>query len=273
MLRTRIITALCLLGAFLAVYFTGSAFVWLGMCAVIAGTAGWEWARMTPLAPGAVYYGLSCAGIVIMMGWPGRSAEGSVLLWLVSVLFWIVCVPLWMRTRWVLKSPALAAIVGGIVIISSTLALNFLGGYKIELLLLLLIPVWIADIAAYFAGRAFGRHKLAPNISPGKTWEGVVGALLAVLLYGLLVGAWAVWHDGRAGEGPNLLQWLLLAVLLMVYTGLSILGDLFESLMKRQAGVKDSSHLLPGHGGVLDRIDSLTSTLPLIAFLLASVVV
>ena len=113
--------------------------------------------------------------------------------------------------------------------------------------------VWLADSAAYFAGKNFGRHKLAPEISPGKTWEGVAGALLAVTFYGLVICYYM--HISR---------WLIVGLWLMVV--LSIMGDLFESLLKRQAGVKDSSHLLPGHGGVLDRIDGLIPTLPLVLF-------
>jgi phosphatidate cytidylyltransferase len=117
--------------------------------------------------------------------------------------------------------------------------------------------VWIADIGAYFAGRAFGRHKLAPQISPGKTWEGALGATLALVSYGLLV---LDFRGLLAGFGAGAMLWLVLG--LVALTAVSICGDLFESLLKRQAGVKDSGQLLPGHGGVLDRIDSLTSTLP-----------
>jgi len=116
--------------------------------------------------------------------------------------------------------------------------------------------VWIADIAAYFTGRAFGRRKLAPQISPGKTWEGAYGATVGVLVYGLaMYGLFAPSN----GVSP-----LLLVPVLLLLTAVSIIGDLFESLLKRQAGIKDSSQLLPGHGGILDRIDSLTSTLPLV---------
>ena len=124
--------------------------------------------------------------------------------------------------------------------------------------------VWIADIAAYFSGRAFGRHKLAPSVSPGKTWEGAVGAVVAVILYGL-----ALRHFYPQMYAPIFTQapLALLIVGLVVLTAISIIGDLFESLLKRQAGIKDSSNLLPGHGGVLDRIDSLTSTLPMVALL------
>jgi len=119
--------------------------------------------------------------------------------------------------------------------------------------------VWVADIAAYFAGRAWGRHKLAPSISPGKTWEGVGGAVVGVMAYGV---------GGALVAGISPLAKLVWAPLLVALTAVSIVGDLFESMIKRQAGVKDSSNLLPGHGGFLDRLDSQTSTLPLAALIL-----
>jgi phosphatidate cytidylyltransferase len=117
--------------------------------------------------------------------------------------------------------------------------------------------VWIADSAAYFSGRAFGRRKLAPRISPGKTWEGVAGALLALLLYGMLMNGL---------QSVASLPLLLLMIVVLFY--FSVLGDLFESWIKRVAGMKDSGTLLPGHGGVLDRIDALTSALPIAAGML-----
>jgi phosphatidate cytidylyltransferase len=116
--------------------------------------------------------------------------------------------------------------------------------------------VWMADIAAYFAGRRFGKHKLAPRISPGKTWEGVLGGMLGVSLYVLMV-----WSFSASVHQLVSLPVILLAS--WFWVALAVVGDLFESAIKRQAGVKDSGSLLPGHGGLLDRIDALTSTLPL----------
>ena len=124
--------------------------------------------------------------------------------------------------------------------------------------------VWVADTGAYFFGRTFGSHKLAPSISPGKTWEGAVGGGLTVIVYGFVFSSKlpAVLSD----------SFVLLLSALILLTVISIMGDLFESLLKRQAGLKDSSNVLPGHGGVLDRIDSLTSTLPLVALVWLTVV-
>jgi phosphatidate cytidylyltransferase len=141
---------------------------------------------------------------------------------------------------------------GWLVLLPTSFALYQLRAVDPLLLLGFMATVWISDTAAYFIGRAFGKHKLAPNISPGKTWEGVAGALGVVFVYALL---WSYF----AGQE---VQPKFLIPLLLVIVVLGILGDLFESLMKRQAGLKDSGNILPGHGGILDRIDALTSTLP-----------
>ena len=125
--------------------------------------------------------------------------------------------------------------------------------------------VWVADIAAYFAGKAFGRRKLAPKVSPGKTWEGVVGAMAGVLVYGTVLDVVAHLWDIPISFIFVPSEGIPAVVLMLVLAGLSVVGDLFESWMKRGAGLKDSSGLLPGHGGLLDRIDALTSTLPLAA--------
>jgi phosphatidate cytidylyltransferase len=124
--------------------------------------------------------------------------------------------------------------------------------------------VWVADIGAYFAGKTFGRHKLAPHISPGKTWEGVAGGVTAVLVLSL-VGLLLVPDSGDAVFSSRLvvqLGWPLSAGILLALALLSVAGDLYESLLKRHAGVKDSGAILPGHGGVLDRIDALIPTMP-----------
>jgi phosphatidate cytidylyltransferase len=130
-----------------------------------------------------------------------------------------------------------------------------------QLLLGIMVLVWVADSAAYFTGRKFGKHKLAPSISPGKTWEGVLGALVGVSVYVLVV-----WVLIDLSHLIMFIPMILLAS--WCWVGLAVMGDLFESAVKRQAGVKDSGALLPGHGGLLDRIDALTSTLPLAALAL-----
>jgi phosphatidate cytidylyltransferase len=171
------------------------------------------------------------------------------------VVFWLVIVPAWLYFRWPVRDRLLLGVAGALVLLPFWHALTWLQLTPGRLLAAMGV-VWIADIAAYFTGRAVGRHKLASQISPGKTWEGVAGAAIAVVLYWSAI-EWLVPGFGRQFRGG--------VVLVVVLTAVGILGDLFESWMKRLAGVKDSGRLLPGHGGVLDRVDALTSTLPLAA--------
>ena len=172
---------------------------------------------------------------------------------LVSTFFWVIVSPVWLVTRYEIRNKYLLMVVGLVLIIPIWFAMMSLRNLGPWLLLGVMMVVWIADSAAYFVGKRFGRHKLAPMISPGKTWEGVFGALIAVTIYALILCT--ILNES---------YWLVVG--LWAITVLSIMGDLLESLMKRQAGVKDSGSILPGHGGVLDRIDGLTSTLPLAVF-------
>jgi phosphatidate cytidylyltransferase len=167
------------------------------------------------------------------------------------------------RARW------LAALTGLLVLVPAWLALVELRNVGPLLLLLLMSVAWISDIAAYFTGRRFGRHKLAPSISPGKTWEGVLGAVLAVGLYALL---WSMVWRGQFPHALKSMRFGTFGMLLFLWllTVLGIYGDLFESALKRQAGVKDSGAMLPGHGGALDRIDALTAVLPVAALIYLS---
>ncbi len=162
-----------------------------------------------------------------------------------------------------IRSPQAAGMVLAFVLVLATwfALMQFLFEGAVVLLSVLFI-VWVADTAAYFAGRAFGRRKLAPHISPGKTWAGVVGAVLAVVLVALVVyqvAAGATIYSNALFAAVGTLSAVLMLALLVA---MSVIGDLFESLLKRQAGVKDSSQLLPGHGGVLDRVDALVPVLP-----------
>ena len=175
-------------------------------------------------------------------------------LYLPSALFWLLLVPLWMRYRWALPKGAPGVMAGLVLLLPAWLALIQLRQAGELVLLAIMATVWLADCAAYFVGRRFGRRKLAPSISPGKTWEGALGAVVAVMAYGFFL------VPASFNLNP-----VLLLLLMALLTAISIIGDLFESLLKRQAGLKDSSNILPGHGGVLDRIDSLTSTLPMVA--------
>jgi phosphatidate cytidylyltransferase len=182
-----------------------------------------------------------------------------------ATLFWLVVAPPWLATRWKPASALPLAIVGWIVLIGAWVAIVQLQARSPWLALAAMAIVWIADTAAFFAGRAFGRQKLAPQVSPGKTWEGVYGGLAAVAVYALVLVPLAA-DSGFAGAVSPLAVtvWVGCAVAL---AGLSVVGDLCESLLKRQAGVKDSGRLLPGHGGILDRVDALLAAMPAAALL------
>jgi len=264
MLGARVATALVLVAAFLAAVFWLPLAPWRAVVAAVVGTAAWEWAGLAGWRSSArTGYGLmtaAAAWILIVIALPGGSPRPeAAFVFAIAAGYWIVVAPWWLRQKWRIRSALIGCLVGWLVLLPPALALVQLRELSPILLLAAMALVWVADIAAYFAGRAWGRRKLAPSISPGKTWEGVIGASAAVLLYGLGV-LFASGQGALLGFGTL----ALFAGSLVVMTALSILGDLFESLLKRQAGVKDSSHLLPGHGGVLDRIDSLTSTLPLV---------
>jgi len=237
---------------------------WIGFVSVVLGIAGWEWGGLCRWAARQrILYGVISAALSLLLGviaTQENAAGGLVfpLAFIASTAFWIVFGFAWLARGWQLGAGPGAALVGFIVLLPTALAMMFLRGLDPWWLLGAMAIVSIADIAAYFSGRAFGRRKLAPSISPGKSWEGVYGALVAVVIYGLVTLV-------SAGARFSPVMWGVVVFALLLLTGISVAGDLFESLLKRQAGIKDSSHLLPGHGGILDRIDSLTSTLPVVA--------
>lgn len=270
MLRTRVITALVLLALVLpSLFFLPQAW-WAILVAVFIGVGAWEWGGLLGLGETArrllgVALALLCSAVSLLaptaMGigsGEGLGAPWVLACYAVAAAFWCVVVPLWLRAKWRLPHGLSGVLIGSVVLFPTWLALVQLRIPGPGILLAILAVVWMADIAAYFSGKAFGKHKLAPSISPGKTWEGAIGAGLGVVLYGVAL------RIGFAFEPVVLPLWVLC---LVAVTAISIIGDLYESMLKRQAGIKDSSNVLPGHGGVLDRIDSLTSTLPVVALL------
>lgn len=271
MLRTRVLTALLLLAGFLAFLFLLPFSGWLIVVSLVAGLGGWEWGGLIRLERSKrVLYALAALASSLLFGWiafdPGsgmvRQEQFLMGVLALAALFWLLVVPAWLRAKWNIEALLPGLLAGAIVLLPACLALMQLRAFDPVLLLACMAAVWAADIAAYFCGRRFGRHKLAPSISPGKTWEGAAGAIVAVMAYGA-VTAWL------AGVFPAATADVVVSMsILLALTAVSILGDLFESMAKRQAGVKDSGEILPGHGGVLDRIDSLTSTLPLVGLVL-----
>ena len=255
-LERRLLTA----GGFgltlLLVLFLAPDGAWLGLTAALTTAAAWEWARLfrRPARQAVLYAGATLATALGV-----AQFADHILPYLIATLFWLLLAPLWLFRRWRLPPPLLAAVVGWILLLPTFLAMLHLRDQGPFVLIAALAIAIVADTAAYFIGRAFGRHKLAPSISPGKTVEGALGASLTIALYAF---ALALWAPLPAGVG----LWHALAAFMLLFL-LSLVGDLFESWIKRQAGVKDSGGWLPGHGGLLDRIDSVIAVLPVAALL------
>jgi len=268
MLATRILTAVILLPLVLAALFLLSPTGWgvVALAAIAAAAA--EWASLAGFrkpvwllfVAATLLFG---CGLLFAQaagfdgGWPDVVVLG---ICGAATAFWVLVAPLWLRFRWKPSSQVGAACTGWLVLIGAWVAVVELQAHSPWLVLAAMAIVWVADTAAYFAGRAFGKRKLAPEISPGKTWEGVYGALAAVAVYALALVplAAAAGYTGIVAPAA-IAAWVAFALAL---TALSVAGDLFESLLKRHAGVKDSGKLLPGHGGVLDRTDALLAAMP-----------
>jgi len=267
MLKTRVITALVLLAILLPILYLNNFFAFATVTVVFFAAGIWEGFRLFRSNRPELLAGVwtvAFAFIVFVTGLPS-----------VRALFGL-CVALWV-IRFVpalgLGLPKLET--AGNRLLSVTYSLAVLGCFIAIVslfqhsplyLLSVMAIVWIADIGAYFAGKGFGRHKLAPSISPGKSWEGAIGGWLAVLVVGAIV---AMYVDGDTFVGRLYAQfgWLGFVAVMSLLVAASVVGDLFESQLKRRAGIKDSSNLLPGHGGVLDRIDALIPVLPLAALI------
>lgn len=294
MLRQRVVTALILLAVLLPTIFVLPAWTWAAVTLVFLAVGAREWvalldasaataggveragAQVAPAGPraGVVAAGVAIAGLALLgwrlgVGWPD---------WLplaVSIAatgWWCLAAPLRLRSHRALGGGWLLA---AALLLACWVALIELHALGPLVLLVAMAIVWIADIGAYFVGRAIGRRKLAPAISPGKTWEGAIGGAIAVIA---LSGLAAMLAEGQGDAAAMLAQTLpvrlfaaappALAVLtLAALAALSVVGDLHESLLKREAGVKDSGTLLPGHGGVLDRIDALVPVMPAVLLL------
>jgi phosphatidate cytidylyltransferase len=260
MLKQRVITAIILAPIVIGCVFLLPLLQFSLFIAVVMGIAAWEWANLVRLQ-GAARVGYAI-GIVLLLAGTGLLQPIPILIagavWWLCAFYFVVRFPA-ASTLW--SSRLAGALLGVVVFVP-----GFVGLVQLKqttdatfLILLLFLLIWGADIGAYFAGRAFGRSKLAPAVSPGKSWAGLYGGLVSALV---IAAGMALWYGKPAlltVEGVVFLIGCGIVVLV------SVLGDLVESMFKRQRGVKDSSNLLPGHGGVLDRIDSLLSAGPLFA--------
>ena len=298
MLKQRVITALILIAILLPTLVAQAAWPFAAFTLVLTSAAGWEWSRLNE-APGAraLLMGVAvAAGCLVAAEELGLAVWGDVAasvvatslahvhgwghplvgfstpadIWLLALIVWVLGGAATLRygtAHWKSVPQMGRRALGLVVLVLAWLALVESKVQGLNYLLSVLCLVWAADIGAYFGGRAFGKRKLAPSISPGKSWEGVVAGLLTVVL---LAAGW-IWVDRNMSvDSPSMYSRLLLGlgpvgmlIALAFLTAMSVVGDLFESLIKRQAGAKDSSQLLPGHGGVLDRVDALLPVLPL----------
>ena len=280
MLKQRVITAVVLLAILLPALFWRTPEPFLAITLILIAAGGWEWGRLNQLPAGAnLALGaitLALCGATWALGWPQRP---SAVLWLVVGALWVLAGGALVRAGvdgWP-RIPRGLRVVGGLLaLVLAWLAMAQARVIGVNFLLSILVLVWVADIFAYFAGRAFGgrftQSKLAPVISPKKSWEGVWGGMAGVVV---LAVAWVLADQAAQAAVPSLysrlasLNWLVLVLAALFLGAMSVVGDLAESLVKRSAGIKDSSQLLPGHGGVLDRVDALLPTLPL-AMMLAT---
>ena len=272
MLKTRIVTAIVLLAVLLPVLYFNNPVAFALVVTLFLGAAIWESFRL--FNPG------SARALVITLFWSAAFCYVFFYATPRSPLFWFaISVLIWgMRFAPSLKiglpaldstANTLLSLTYAIAIVACFAAIVTLFRHSPAYLLSVMALVWIADIGAYTAGKMFGKNKLAPSISPGKSWEGAIGGGIAVLVIAALsiVFGGAALADTFAAHVQAKWGWLALAGILIVLVAASVVGDLFESQLKRRAGVKDSSKLLPGHGGVLDRIDALIPVLPLAALI------
>ncbi|HJV87115.1 MAG TPA: phosphatidate cytidylyltransferase [Noviherbaspirillum sp.] len=264
MLRTRVITALVLLAILVAVVYSESYPFFIAVAALFFGAASWESFRLfqyrQPLFGTAVW-----AVAFLLLVFQGVSDSVKLLFALCAAIWAIRLAPSLALGLPPLEGFANRLLNGiyGIAILGCFLAIVVLYGHSPLYLLSVMAIVWVADIGAYFSGKAFGKHKLAPSISPGKSWEGAIGGWLAVLVLAGVSAEMPALADTFAARTLAKAGWPGLCLVMTIMVAASIVGDLFESQLKRRASMKDSSNLLPGHGGVLDRIDALIPALPL----------
>ena len=274
MLKQRILTAIAMLVVLLPALFHSDIQYLAIVGLLLIGAASWEWARLNGSGSGAsiawaVFSIFVCTLFLVLDFFP-----------LLSAVFWSLASAAWVllggyllqggQARWLRTNLYVRLIAGPVILVTAWLALYQSKSMGTGFLLSILLLVWVADISAYFVGRKWGQRKLAPQISPGKSWEGLAGGV-----FGVFVLSWSwlsldhLFPILQSGLFERLMEhgWFVFMPSVLFLTLMSAVGDLTESLIKRSAGAKDSSQLLPGHGGVLDRLDALLPALPLAVML------
>ena len=269
MLKQRVITAIVLLAILLPALFYKTPFPFCALALLMIAAGAWEWGRLNAFGQAGSFGLATLCVLACGLSWYGGLLERPLpLLWAVSGAAWVLAGAWLLRVGvagWPRIPKALRLSAGLVALWLAWLAIAQARVMGIEFLLSVLVLVWVADIFAYFAGRALGgrfsKGKLAPSISPGKSWEGVWGGMAGVVALSL---AWSFWGGDTLYSQLVQRHGIALMLLAVIFlAAMSVVGDLVESLIKRSAGVKDSSGLLPGHGGVLDRVDALLPALPL----------
>jgi len=274
LLKQRVITAVMLLTLYLPALFAQSDVPFLFLTLLMTTLAAWEWARMNPFALSKAYpYAVLVLGLCAldwMFAWSARALEpGVVLLGLVWLVFFAMVLR-WGIQGWQGLGLGLRALMGLVMLLGAWVSFGSAKALGTHFLMSVLVLVWTADIGAYFVGKSMGKTKLAPLLSPGKSCEGALGGMILVFVLGLV---WLQMEEVLKPETLSIYKllwqhgWVYFVLGLVALVGCSVLGDLFESMVKRAIGFKDSSQLLPGHGGVLDRIDALLPTVPLAVLL------
>jgi phosphatidate cytidylyltransferase len=279
MLKTRVITAIVLLALFIPVLFLSPTIILSLVVSILISLASWEWGRFIwgKQSKFPIYYSLFIEALLLTLIYSIQSTDHALtetlshlmigVLW-VSIIFWLLGVPfiLSRKLQFSIKNNCgLLAIVGVIIFVSNWYAFTVLRDKGLWVLLSVLMIVWTADIGAYFTGKQFGKHKLAPQLSPGKSIEGAIGGMVAVCILGLIFYSFNISSNNFFNMFAEHNSRIVLIPLCIFLSGMSVVGDLFESQLKRLSGMKDSSGLLPGHGGVLDRLDALLPVLPIAA--------
>ena len=279
MLKTRVITAVVLLALFVPILFFSPTMILSIVASIVISLASWEWGRFIWGVQSRLpfFYSLMIQALLVLLIYSIQGNNQDVInlfsnlmmgfLW-VSMIFWLIVVPFILSRKLqfsIKNNTALLAVVGVIVFMSDWYAFMLLRDKGLWVLLSVLMIVWTADIGAYFVGKKIGKNKLAPQLSPGKSIEGAIGGMVAVCILGFIFFSFNISSMNFFNVIGQQSSWIILIPLSIFLAGMSVVGDLFESQLKRLSGMKDSSGLLPGHGGVLDRLDALLPVLPIAA--------